>query len=98
MAEGQLVMVLIIEDIEEVAVERVDVLNFGEVFEDIIEFFVESLLAELDLAHVEWSDSTDGISWMNDCGGFSLSFWEDDVDEICSRGNNFNCFEIVAHF
>lgn len=35
MSQGQFVMVLIVEDIEEIAVEGVDVLYFGEVIEDV---------------------------------------------------------------
>ena len=40
MAEGEFVMVLVIQDVEEVAVEGVDVFDLGEVFEDVVEFFV----------------------------------------------------------
>lgn len=35
MPQGQFVVVLIIEDVEEVAVEGVDVLDFGEIIEDV---------------------------------------------------------------
>lgn len=32
MAESQFVMVLVVEDVEQVAIKRVDVFNLGEVF------------------------------------------------------------------
>ena len=40
MTEGQLVMVLVVEDIEEVAVEGMDVFDFGEVLEHVGDFFI----------------------------------------------------------
>ena len=67
-------MVLVIKNIEEVAVEWMNVFNFGEAFEDVGDFFVESLLTELNLTHVKGSDSTDCITWMYDGGCFSLCF------------------------
>lgn len=91
-------MVLVVEDIEEVAVERVDVFDFGEVLEHVGDFFIEGLLAELDFAHVKGSDSADGIARMYDGGCFSLGFWENNVDEVCSWGDYLDGFEIVAHF
>lgn len=49
MAECQFVVVFVVEDIEEVAVEGVDVLYFGEVVEDVGQFLVDGVLAEFDL-------------------------------------------------
>jgi hypothetical protein len=74
MSKGQFVMILVVKDIKQVAVERMDVLDFGEVLQNVGDLFVKGLLAELDLAHVERSDSTDCITWMDDGGGFSLGF------------------------
>ena len=48
-AECQFVVVFVVEDIEEVAVEGVDVLYFGEVVEDVGQFLVDGVLAEFDL-------------------------------------------------
>lgn len=39
MAQGQFVVVLIVEDVEEVTVEGMDVLHLGEVLEDVEQFF-----------------------------------------------------------
>jgi hypothetical protein len=47
--QGQLVMVLIIEDIEEIAVEGMDVFHLGEVIEDVGQSLRDAVLAELDL-------------------------------------------------
>ena len=74
MAQGELVMVLVVQDVKKISVEWVDVFNFGEIFENIVQLFIEGLLAELYFPHVKRSDSTDGITGMDDGGGFSLGF------------------------
>lgn len=91
-------MVLVIEYVEEVSVEWMDVFDFGEVFEHVSDFFVQSLLTELDFPHVERSDSADGITWVDDCRGFSLCLRQNYIDKLCGRWNDLDCFEIVAHF
>jgi hypothetical protein len=73
MPQSQLVVVLVIKHIKQIAIERVDVLDLGEVLQDVCNFFIQSLLAELDLAHVKRSDSTDCIARVYDGGCFSLS-------------------------
>ena len=49
MSKSQFVVVFVVEDIEEVAVEGVDVLYFGEVVQDVGQFLVDGVLAEFDL-------------------------------------------------
>lgn len=98
MTKGEFVMVLVIEYVEEIAVEGMDVFDFGEVFEDVEEFLVKSFLAEFDFSHVEGSDAADGIAWVDDCGCFSLGFWKDDVDEFRCGRDHLDGFEIVTHW
>jgi hypothetical protein len=97
MPQSQLVVVLVIKHIKQIAIERVDVLDLGEVLQDVCNFFIQSLLAELDLAHVKRSDSTDCIARVYDGGCFSLSLWQNDVDQLCGWGDYLYRFEIVAH-
>ncbi len=49
MSEGEFVMVLIVEDVEKVAVEGVDVFHLREILEDVQQFLVDGVLAKLDL-------------------------------------------------
>lgn len=53
MTEGKFVMVLIIEDVDEVSVERMDLLNLGELFKNTGESIVDGFFTEFDLPHVE---------------------------------------------
>jgi hypothetical protein len=53
LTEGDLEVVGIVEGVEEILVERVDVLQTGEALEDGAELFRKGLLGELDLASVK---------------------------------------------
>lgn len=75
-------MIFIVKNIEEVSVEGVDVFNFGEVLEDVDETFVDGVLAEFDLSHVETTDAGDGVAGVDDGGCLSLGLGEDDVDHV----------------
>lgn len=72
MSEGQLVVILVIEHIEQVTIKWMNVFNLGEVFKNVSNLFVQCLLTELNLTHVKGSDSTDCIARMYDGWGFSL--------------------------
>jgi hypothetical protein len=67
-------MVLIIENIKKIAIERVNIFDFGEIFKDVEKFFIESLLTEFDFSHIERSNSADSITWMNNSWSLSLGF------------------------
>ena len=53
MSQGQLEVILVVENVEEVAVERMDVLYFGEVVEDVSKTFVDCVLTEFYLSGQE---------------------------------------------
>ena len=80
-------MVLVVQDVEEVAVERVDVVDAGEVLEDLGELLVPRGLGVLDLAHVELADAGDGVAAVDYRGGLALRAGQDDVDEVLRRGH-----------
>lgn len=82
LAQRELVVVFGVEHVDQVSVERVDVLQAGESLEHMRELLVEVLLRELDLAHVEAADAGDGISLVHDSRGLALGLAQDDVDEV----------------
>lgn len=49
MSEGQLVMILVVEHIEEIPVEWMDVLYFWEIIKDVNQFLIDGVLAKLNL-------------------------------------------------
>jgi len=57
LAEGKLVVVLVVENVKQAREERVKVVEDGELGEDTTELLVEGVLGELDLAHVEVTDT-----------------------------------------
>lgn len=97
MSQSQFVMVLVVEHVEQISVERVNILDFREMLQSITQFFGDGVLAELDLAHIERSYSGDGIAGVHDSGGFALGLGEHDVDEIGSGRDHLDVLEIVAH-
>lgn len=82
MSQCQFVVVLIVEDVEEVAVEGVDVFDFREVVQNVEEAFVDGVLAELDLG---WWEGVLCACRRSGCGRwrsrgvrrweFSFGFW-----------------------
>lgn len=59
MTKSKLVMILVIENVEQICEEGVNIVELWESCQDVIEFIVHGILCELDLAHVETSDSAD---------------------------------------
>jgi hypothetical protein len=55
--QSQLVMISIIQHVHEITVERMDVVQLGEAVDDGGELLVKRRLHELDLAHVELTDT-----------------------------------------
>jgi len=67
-------MILVVKNIEKITIEGVDIFDFGEVLKNIEKFFIESFLTELDFPHIERSNPTDSITWMDNSWRLSLSF------------------------
>mmetsp|Transcript_61413 Transcript_61413/g.163386 ORF Transcript_61413/g.163386 Transcript_61413/m.163386 type:complete len:205 (-) Transcript_61413:121-735(-) len=72
--QRELVVVAIVEHVAEIRVEGVDVVDLGEVLEDLFESLAERGLAELHLAHVEGSNTRDLEARMHHRGGLALCF------------------------
>ena len=63
LAEGKLVVVLVIEDVEEVAVEGMDGVDLGEVVQDLRQLVVPGAGGVLHLPHVELTDALHRPAW-----------------------------------
>jgi hypothetical protein len=59
LTEGKLVVVLVVKDVEQAGKERVEVVKDGELGKDAAKLLVKGVLGELDLAHVEVTDTRD---------------------------------------
>ena len=70
--QGQFVVILVVQDIHQISVKRMDVIKLREFIDDRGEFIVISLLREFDFSHVELSDSRDLVVFANDCGCLAL--------------------------
>jgi len=96
-AQGDFVMILVVNDVDKISVEGVDIVELGEAFEDFGEFFMDVFTGELDFSHVEGSDSVDLIAGMDDSGGFTLGFGEDNVGKVIRIGDDLDLLEIIVH-
>mmetsp|Transcript_13757 Transcript_13757/g.26671 ORF Transcript_13757/g.26671 Transcript_13757/m.26671 type:complete len:232 (+) Transcript_13757:1470-2165(+) len=82
LAESELVVVAIVENVAEVTVEGVDVVELGEVVENPAKTLGEGLSSELHLAHVECTDTANGITLVHDGRRLALRLAQDDVQEV----------------
>jgi hypothetical protein len=96
-AQSQLIVITIVENVHEIGVEGMDVVQLGELLDDSVQFFIDRSLHELDLAHVELSDSCDLEASSNHSWRLSLGLTEGDVDQLISIGDLGDSFEVVAH-
>mmetsp|Transcript_19433 Transcript_19433/g.74612 ORF Transcript_19433/g.74612 Transcript_19433/m.74612 type:complete len:651 (-) Transcript_19433:57-2009(-) len=95
LAQGELVVVPVVQHVHEIGVERVDLVEDREVIEDTRELVVEVLLRILDLPHVELPDSADSIALVNDRWRLPVGLRQDDVNEVVRAGHDLNLFEVV---
>ena len=83
--ERQLVVVLVVQHVEQVGVERVDVVHAREVVQDAAQLLVPARLRELHLAHVELADARDGVPAMHHRRRLALRPGKHHIDEILRR-------------
>lgn len=74
-----------------------DVIQLGETGQDIVESFVHGVLGELNLTHVETSNTTDGITRMDYGRSLSLGLRKDDVDHVLGGRNGLDTLENILH-
>lgn len=97
MSQCDFVMILIVDNVDKISIEGMDIVELGEVLKDFSELFMDILTAELDLSHVERSDSGDVITGMDDSWGLSLCFGKDDVDKVSGGGDDLDLLEVIIH-
>lgn len=89
-------MVLIIEHVEQVAVEGVDVLHLWEVIQYLGELLVPALRRELDLAHVKLPDTLNSPAIVHHSGRLALRLAQHDIYEILCRRDHLHALEVVG--
>ena len=94
--QRQLVMVLVIEHVEQVAVKGVDVFYFGEVLQDLGKLLMPISCCKLHFAHVKLADTLDCPSIVHDCGRLPLSFGQDNIYEIFGSGHHLHGLKVVG--
>lgn len=95
LAESELVVVLVVQNVHEIGVERVDLFDLGKLVEYERQAVVETLLREFHLAHVERAYARDLVVFVHDGGRFALRFRQDHIDELLGRGDGRHFFKIV---
>ena len=92
-------MVPVVEYVEQIRIERMHVVDLGEIVQDDRQPVVPDRRDGLDLAHVELADAGDGPAVVDDRGGGALGLGEDDVDKVLGRGDDLDGLEVVGrHF
>ncbi len=74
-----------------------DIVELGEVVENLRELVVECLLSELYLAKIKRADAADSKRFVDDRRSLALGLGKNDVHEIGARRNDLNLFEIIHH-
>ena len=72
LAQRKLEVVLVVQHIEQIRIEGVDVIDLGEVIQDLTQLLMPVGLRVLDLAHVERADAGDGPAIVDNCGRLAL--------------------------
>lgn len=90
-------MILVVEHMKEIAIERVDVIQSGELIDDGGQLFIEVLLGIANLAHIELANAVDSIALVDNSWCLPLSAGQDYVDEVLPRRDNSDFLEIILH-
>lgn len=72
LAEGQFVMVLVVQNVHQIGIEWMHIVQFREILDDLRQSIVEVLLCVFDLARVEGADARDLVAFVDNGGRFPL--------------------------
>lgn len=97
LSERELVVISRVQDVDEIGIERVQLLHDGETIQDGSEAVMALLLGELDLTSVERTNTRDLPSLADHSRGLSLRLAENDINEIVGRRHNDNLLEVFVH-
>eukprot|EP01085_Mycamoeba_gemmipara_P002450 Mycagemm_TRINITY_DN7815_c0_g1::TRINITY_DN7815_c0_g1_i1::g.2450::m.2450 type:complete len:176 gc:universal TRINITY_DN7815_c0_g1_i1:531-4(-) len=95
--QGKLVVVAVVEYIDEISVEGVDVIEYGELVQNDGELIVIALRRELHLPDVETPDTLDRVALVHNCRSFALCLGEDDVHKVLRGGHLRDLLEVIDH-
>jgi hypothetical protein len=90
-------VILVIEHMKEIAIERVDVIQSGKPINDGGQLFIEVLLGIPNFPHIELANAFDSISLVDNSWCLPLSAGQDYVNEVLTRRDNSDLLEIILH-
>ena len=95
--KSQLVVILVVKHVDQVAVKWVDVIQLWKLLNDLSQFFIDSFLGKLHLSHIKSSYSPDLVAGVHNSRSFSHCFRKHDIHHVLSWQNDVDSFEIVIH-
>ena len=95
LTEGQLEVVAVVQHIDQVRVERVDIVEPREVGEDLSELLAVGRVRELNLAHVELADAHNVVAGVHHRRCLALRLREHHIDEVGCGGHGLDLLEVV---
>mmetsp|Transcript_985 Transcript_985/g.2998 ORF Transcript_985/g.2998 Transcript_985/m.2998 type:complete len:246 (-) Transcript_985:17-754(-) len=95
LAQRQLVVITVIQHVAQIGVEGVDVVNLGELLQDLAKLLAICRLAVLHLPHVKVADSGDVETRVHHCRGLPLCLGQHDVYELLRRRNSLDLLKLV---
>ena len=90
-------MILVVQHVQQVSVERMNLIQARELLQDGAQLLVEGRLRELDLPHVELPDAVYRAALVNHRRRASLRLGQDNVHKVLGRRNDRQTFEVVLH-
>lgn len=97
LTQRQLVMILVVQHVHQVGVERMHVVQLGKVLNDLRQAIVEVLLRVLHLARVECPDSGYFVALVDHRRGLALCLRQHNVDEVLWKGQKIKYYLHIAH-
>ena len=82
LAQSELVVVLVVQNVHQVGVERVHLLELGKLVENERETIMVVLLGVFDLSGIELADTADAVLLVDDSGRLALGLGQDHIDEV----------------
>lgn len=82
LTQRQFVMILVVQNIHQISIERMDIIQFREVLDDLCQSIVEILLREFDFAYVEGTYPRYFVAFVYNGWRFALCFRQHYVDEV----------------
>lgn len=73
-AQRQFVVVLVVENVHQIGIERMDVVQFWKILNNLRETIVKILLREFNFAHIKCSDAGYFVAFVNNGWCFADGF------------------------